>query len=292
MYNTKRSLFLGIGGMIILQLPFWFWITSSMTINITKDTNELLYYVLPIIITTIYYLYEKYIILPRNCSSQERLPLGILWIAFSLIGTVTSSSIIFFDDYNYPYVGYRTILTDMAGGILIGLFIFYRTIFHKNSSITHTSAELSGLWSVGETIFIGIVGMTTIQYIYWANLTTTFACNILSLNTSYSTDSFSSTLSLFGVFILSVLYCLYERYTIFPSDDSSTVHTTLAVCWVVETLIGSSIFLTATENAQETFTKTALLDTLYSLALPFSLISCMILLSIFALFRIILKNKS
>lgn len=292
MYNTKRSLFLGLGGMIILQLPFWYCYTTSMTNNLSQEIDMFLYVIIPIVITTIYSLFEKHIIFSNSSTSEERLHLGILWIAFSLICTVSTSSIIYFDDYNYPYVGFKTIFSDMAGGIFIGFFIFYRTIFHKNSSITHTSTELNGLWSVCETIFMGIVGMTTIQYIYWANLTTTFACNILSLNTSHSTDSFSDVLSLFGVFILSVLYCLYERYTIFPSDDSSIVRTVLAVCWVVETLIGNSIFMTTTENAKGTFSQTGLLDTLSSSALPFGLVSFMILLSVFALFRIISKNKS
>lgn len=147
MNNKKICAFIfGLIPMTLIQYCYWNWSIKSWTVNFDNVYNNLnsflnslgldelfiiiIIIIIPIIIVLIYFVYETFIIFSKilvDTSFRDRLPLAILWILESVIGTDVSTGMVSIYEKQYNY-GFRSIACLFSGWILILSFLICRTI--------------------------------------------------------------------------------------------------------------------------------------------------------------------
>ncbi len=96
MKNTSKTLFLGFGGMFILQFIFWsqFILIFAFDIPLYIDGfNGIISFFFAFLPPALYCLSEKNILLSLEDTKEKRSHFGILWITLSCTGTVCAASL-------------------------------------------------------------------------------------------------------------------------------------------------------------------------------------------------------
>lgn len=132
MKDSKVLAFIfGLIPMTLIQYCYWNWSIKSWTVNFDVNCLDELY-IIPVIIAFIYFVYETFIIFSMilvDTSFRDRLPLAVLWILESVIGTYVSTGMVSIYENQYNY-GFRSIACLFSGWILILSFLICRTLLY------------------------------------------------------------------------------------------------------------------------------------------------------------------
>ena len=94
MNNKKmRAFIFGLFPMTLIQCYYWNWMIKSLTVDIDNVNSLDELYIIPVIVTLIYCVYEKFIIFSMifvNATFRDRIPLAVFWILECIIGTLVS----------------------------------------------------------------------------------------------------------------------------------------------------------------------------------------------------------
>ncbi len=271
MKNTGRILYSGFGSMFILQFIFWcqFLLTFAFEIPLyVEGYNGMISFFFAVLPSAVYCLFEKKFLFSDKDSKEIRFHLGILWICLSCIFTVAAASLIRYNDSN----GFFHLIAYVAGFAIIGIFLFFRSIFSPSTSSDSFSDERE--LSTGQTILFGIIGMTTLQYMYWQDITLDFVL-----------DKSIITIALLTPFLFSALYCIYERCFVFSAHTTAFQKNILSIAWIIECLIGVAVFIHITFKHPSTVLSLDLSDEI-------AFIACIIYIVSFLLIRLLKSKKA
>lgn len=139
MNNSKVLVFIfGAIPMTLMQYYLWNWMIKSWTNQIDGLIDAAGYFYIPVIITIIYCICEKYILFSTilfNIKFRDRIPLAVLWILESIIGTIASYKKIdryekqFSDTWN---IGFGVPMCLLAGAGMIVSFLIFRGFLYRN----------------------------------------------------------------------------------------------------------------------------------------------------------------
>ena len=138
MNNKKmRAFIFGLIPMTLMQCYYWNWLIKSLTVDIDNVNSLDELYIIPVIVTLIYCVYEKFIVFSViffGTSFLDRLPLAVLWILENVIAAIASNRIVFRYEEKYErafIIGFRSVECLFAGVILIVSFLFCRAFLYK-----------------------------------------------------------------------------------------------------------------------------------------------------------------
>lgn len=138
MNNKKIRVFVfGVIPMTLMQCYYWNWMIKSSTVDIDNVNSLDELYIIPVIVTLIYFVYEKFIIFSMifvDTTFRDRIPLAVLWILESVIGTIVSNRLVYIYEKEYTYKatsGFRSMMCLIAGVILIVSCLFCRIFLYK-----------------------------------------------------------------------------------------------------------------------------------------------------------------
>ena len=271
MKNAGRILYSGFGSMFILQFIFWcqFILTFAFDIPLYMEGfNGIISLFLAVLPPAVYCLLEKKFLFSDEDRKETQLYLSILWICLSCIFTIAATSLIRFNADNDFY----SLFAYVAGFVIIGIFLFFRSICSPSASSDSFSDERE--LSTGQTILFGIIGMTTLQYMYWQNITIDFVL-----------DKSIITIALLTPFLFSALYCIYERCLVFSAHTTAFEKNVLCIAWIIESLIGSIVFQHITFKHPSTIMNVNFSD-------ETALIACVIYIVSFLLIRLLKSKKA
>lgn len=135
--NKISSSILVVVPLALLQYVYWNWMIKSLTIDFDNISSENILYIISIIVTLIYCIYEKYFvftIIYNDTTFRDRIPLAVLWILESVMGAIVSNRIVYCYEEKYErafIIGFRSIECLFAGVILIVSFLFCRVFLYR-----------------------------------------------------------------------------------------------------------------------------------------------------------------
>ncbi len=139
MSNKKMRVFIfGFLPMSLMQYYYWSWMCKCWTNEIDGLSYPEGYLIIPVIVTLVYCIYEKYIVntvLFNDTTFRDRIPLAVLWVLESLIGANVSSDKI----WNYHqqlsetrrFINFGSAICLLAVVGMIISFLFCRTFLYR-----------------------------------------------------------------------------------------------------------------------------------------------------------------
>lgn len=138
MNNLKiRAFIFGLIPMTLIQYYCWNWMIKSWTNEIDGLSDAAGYFYIPVILTLIYCLYEKYIVFSvifLKSKFCDRIPLAVFWILEGVIGTMVSCEKVsryekqFSGTWN---IGFGVPICLFAGAGMIFSFLIFRGFLYR-----------------------------------------------------------------------------------------------------------------------------------------------------------------
>ena len=137
MNNIKiRAFIFGLIPMTLIQYYYWDWLIKSLTVDVHNLNGLEELFIIPVIITIIYCVYEEFIVFSVNfvdTTFRYKISLAVLWIIENMIGTIVSNSLVYNYEKKYTYEatsGFRAMMCLFSGGILIISFLLCRIFLY------------------------------------------------------------------------------------------------------------------------------------------------------------------